>query len=79
MASAEARGRILGSVLSALVFRKLPAMIKKTAENLGFLQFSLYTKETIPYDANERPQKKPTERKLYMGKIGYFKGEIWLS
>jgi len=54
-------------------------MIKKTAENLGFLQFSLYTKETIPYDANERPQKKPTERKLYMGKIGYFKGEIWLS
>jgi len=52
---------------------------KKPRKTWVFLQFSLYTTQTIPYDANERPQQKPTERKLYMGKIGYFKGEIWLS
>jgi len=54
--------------------------VQKKREKPGVSwQFSLYTARTIPYHANERPQQKPTERKLYMGKIGYFKGEIWLS
>jgi hypothetical protein len=43
MASAEARARIFGSNLLALVFRKPRTMVKKTAENLGFFAvFSLH-------------------------------------
>jgi len=43
MASAEARARIFRGTLSMLVFRTRRAMVKKTAENLGFFAvFSLH-------------------------------------
>jgi hypothetical protein len=54
--------------------------VQKKREKPGVSwQFSLYTTEIIPYDANEPPPEKPTKRKLYMGKIRYFKGETWQS